>query len=213
MNQTNPNEFTYEYRDAASSHVWLDEQVLPIIKKLKVTRVLDVGCGNGNLSGQLVKLGFEVVGCDPEESAIEIARRTVPDGNFHMVGVYDNPACLGEHSFDIVVATEVLEHLFLPRKLVHFAGQTLKPNGWLLITTPFYGSYLKNFLCSLFDKWDDQFTALWDGGHIKFWSFKTLRALLNEAGFELIEYKLVNRRSRWLARIWPNNIILLARKL
>jgi 2-polyprenyl-3-methyl-5-hydroxy-6-metoxy-1,4-benzoquinol methylase len=212
MNQKSPIEFTYEYRDAASSHVWLDEQVLPIIQKLKVTRVLDVGCGNGNLAGQLVEQGFEVVGCDPEESAIEIARRTVPDGHFHVMGVYDNPPCLGEHSFDMVVATEVLEHLFLPRKLVHFAGQTLRPNGWLLITTPFYGSYLKNFLCSLFDKWDDQFTALWDGGHIKFWSLRTLQLLLNEGGFELIEYKLVNRRSRWLARIWPNNIILLARK-
>jgi 2-polyprenyl-3-methyl-5-hydroxy-6-metoxy-1,4-benzoquinol methylase len=175
--------------------------------------ILDVGCGNGNFAGQLVEQNFEVTGCDPEESAIDIARRFVPKGRFHVLGVYENPRYLGEASFDLMTAIEVLEHLFLPRKLVDFARQTLRPKGLLLITTPFYGSYLKNLLCSIFDKWDDQFTVLWDGGHIKFWSLKTLVQLLNEGGFELIEYKLVNRYSLWLSWIWPNNIILIARKL
>lgn len=214
MNQKkNLNEFTYKYFDETSSHLWLDQQVLPIIQKLKVKRILDVGCGNGNLAGQLVEQEFDVTGCDPEESAIEIARRLVPNGRFHVMGVYENPFDLGQNSFDLMIATEVLEHLVLPRKLVDFARQILRHNGWLLITTPFYGGYLKNLLCSIFNKWDDQFTVLWDGGHIKFWSLRTLRQLLNEGSFELIKYKLVNRHSRWFSWIWPNNIIIIARKL
>ena len=147
MNKNSPIEFTYEYRDVGSTHAWLDVQVLSTIHKFKVMRLLDIGCGNGNLSGQLVEKGVEVVGFDPEESAIEIARRTVPDGHFHVMGVYDAPASLGADFFDMVIAVEVLEHLFLPRKLVHFAGEAVKPNGLLLITTPFYGSYIKNLLC------------------------------------------------------------------
>ena len=40
---------------------------------------------------------------------------------------------------------------------------------------------------------DPHFTALWDHGHIKFWSMKTLRELLIEAGFVDIRFERVGR--------------------
>jgi len=40
---------------------------------------------------------------------------------------------------------------------------------------------------------DNHFTALWDHGHIKFWSFRTLRILLEEAGFKNISFHRVGR--------------------
>jgi 2-polyprenyl-6-hydroxyphenyl methylase/3-demethylubiquinone-9 3-methyltransferase len=42
-------------------------------------------------------------------------------------------------------------------------------------------------------KMDAHFTALWDHGHIKFWSVTTLRTLLEEAGFEVIRFHRVGR--------------------
>ena len=42
-------------------------------------------------------------------------------------------------------------------------------------------------------KMDNHFTALWDYGHIKFWSFKTLRLLLEEAGFKEVTFQRVGR--------------------
>ena len=46
---------------------------------------------------------------------------------------------------------------------------------------------------ALTGKMDDHFTALWDHGHIKFWSEKTLTQLLKEAGFKTISFERVGR--------------------
>ena len=40
---------------------------------------------------------------------------------------------------------------------------------------------------------DAHFTALWDHGHIKFWSYKTLTILLEEAGFTDVKFSRVGR--------------------
>ncbi|MBK8742608.1 MAG: hypothetical protein IPM02_25355 [Betaproteobacteria bacterium] len=51
--------------------------------------------------------------------------------------------------------------------------------------------YWKNL--ALTGKFDFHFTALWDGGHIKFWSIATLTTLLEEAGFEQIRFYRIGR--------------------
>src|SRR5205823_87599 len=79
------------------------------------------------------------------------------------------------------------EHLVRPRNLPRFAKQLLRPGGHLIISTPYHG-YLKNLLLALTDKWDAHLNPFWDGGHIKFWSRKTLSQLLNEAGFRVVRF-------------------------
>jgi hypothetical protein len=64
--------------------------------------------------------------------------------------------------------------------------------GELIISCPYHG-YLKNLVMALAGKFDNHFTVLWDGGHIKFWSKKTLTQLLEEFGFEVIDFKGAGR--------------------
>jgi len=78
---------------------------------------------------------------------------------------------------------EVVEHLTNPRALARNAYTVLAAGGLLVMTTP-YHSYIKNLALAISGKLDSHFTALWDGGHIKFWSWPTLRALLAEAGLQ-----------------------------
>ena len=151
-------------------------------RRVSARRVLDLGCGNGALCGSLAEAGFNVTGYDPSEEGIEFARRTYPQCQFSLFGVYDDPATLSGAHFDVVVSTEVVEHLFLPRALPRFAAQVLQPGGHLVLSTPYHG-YIKNFALALSGKFDSHFTALWDGGHIKFWSRATLTKLLEEEGF------------------------------
>ena len=47
----------------------------------------------------------------------------------------------------------------------------------------------KNLTMSLLNKMDNHFTVLWDGGHIKFWSKRTLSKLLKEFNFEMCKFK------------------------
>ena len=187
--------YTYNYDNDISSHSKLDKSLISVIEGLGVKSVLDIGCGNGNFAKQLSARGYDVVACDPEDSAIRIAQTEESKVSFHTLGVYDDFAKLDVADFDLVIATEVVEHLFLPRKLIDFSGHFLKPGGLLVISIPYYGSYIKNLICSLLDKWDEQFTVFWDGGHIKFWSLKTLRRLLEDGQFELLEYQMVSRHS------------------
>lgn len=144
-------------------------------------RVLDLGCGNGWASQRLAGMGFEVVGMDASLDGIENAPQNISGLSFVRGNVYDQVDDF-INKFDIVVSTEVVEHLFLPRLLFERAYSYLKPGGIFLVSTPYHG-YLKNIIISLFSKWDSHHTVDWDGGHIKFFSRKTLKKMAERHGF------------------------------
>ncbi len=157
------------------------------------TRVLDVGCGNGYTAGQFLALGCDVVGIDLSQSGIEVAREAYPAGRFEVLAADD---CILEKlacsPFDIVISTEVVEHLYDPRAFVRGCYGALSPGGKIVVSTPYHG-YWKNLVLALLGKWDAHANPLWDGGHIKLWSRRTLRQLLSEIGF-------VNSRFRGAGR-------------
>jgi 2-polyprenyl-3-methyl-5-hydroxy-6-metoxy-1,4-benzoquinol methylase len=182
--------------------------VLHVIARLKARRVLDLGAGNGALCGLLKKEGYSVAGCEYDAKGVEIARATYPEVPFYQYGVQDDPADLlaAEGKFDLVVSTEVIEHLFSPHHLPIFAARVLQDGGHLVVSTPYHG-YLKNLLLSIFNKWDFHHSPLWHGGHIKFWSRQTLSKLLEENGFEVLEFRGVGR----VAYLWKS-MVLVCRK-
>jgi hypothetical protein len=59
---------------------------------------------------------------------------------------------------------------------------------------PYHG-YWKNLALALTGQMDAHFTALWDHGHIKFWSIRTITQLLTEAGFRIIQIQRIGRIS------------------
>jgi SAM-dependent methyltransferase len=147
-------------------------------------RVLDVGCGNGFIAGQLQAEGFDVMGIDADEEGISVARAAWPDVHFE---VLDSESLEEEEAFDFVISTEVIEHLYDPFTFAANCARALKPGGKLIVSTPYHG-YLKNLLLSLTDGWDRHHDALRVGGHIKFWSRSTLKRLLVVAGFRNVSF-------------------------
>ncbi|MGD9613154.1 MAG: class I SAM-dependent methyltransferase [Kiritimatiellia bacterium] len=185
---------------------YVDALVLRICRRIGAGKILDVGCGNGTLCRKLAAAGFAVVGLESSRTGVEAARRSVPAGTFHEMSVYDDPRAMVEAGFDAVVSTEVIEHLFLPRTLLEWAGAKLKPGGFLVLSTPYHG-YFKNLLLSLVDGWDRHFSPGWDGGHVKFWSRRTLTDLLESNGFQVLEFHGAGRVP-WL---WKS-MVLVAQK-
>jgi 2-polyprenyl-3-methyl-5-hydroxy-6-metoxy-1,4-benzoquinol methylase len=142
-------------------------------------------------------LGYRVTGVDQSPDGVTLARKAYPDIRFEVASIYEDIGQrLGETDFDLVVSSEVIEHLYFPRKLLQNARLVLRPGGTIIVTTPYHG-YLKNLALSLFNKWDDHHTVHWDGGHIKFFSERTLTAFLEEAGFTEIRFSNAGRAS-WL---------------
>ena len=183
--------------------------VLRILGSLGARRVVDVGAGNGALCGTIAATGVHVAGIEYDAAGVEVARRAHPSIRFYQYGVADNPAQVLAAElapFDVVVSTEVVEHLYAPHLLPQFARGLLRKGGHLVISTPYHG-YAKNLTLSLFGKWDRHHTALWHGGHIKFWSKRTLGQLLEQNGYDVTEFVGVGRMSYF----WKS-MILVARQ-
>ena len=146
-------------------------------------RVLDVGCGNGYWAAQFSAHGCSAVGIDPSTSGISVARDTYPDIRFEcMEASADLLEQLGERPFDIVVSTEVVEHLYDPAAWAAGCYGALRPGGKLILSTPYHG-WLKNVAIAVANKSDFHHNPLRVGGHIKFFSNKALTLLLQTAGF------------------------------
>ena len=154
-------------------------------------RVIDIGSGNGAFGGHLMARGFRVIAIDSSVSAVEQARRTHAEVDSFLGSVYEDLS--SRHgTFPIVTCLEVLEHCFFPRRVAKCLFSLLDPGGTALISTPYHG-YWKNLALAVSGRLDAHFTALWDYGHIKFWSAATITALLQEAGFVRIAVKRVGR--------------------
>ena len=187
----------YGFKSDAPSHMHR-HFIGPLIElsgvRKRNVRVLDVGCGNGSTVGEFLALRCEVVGIDLSKEGIEVARRAYPTARFECLPaddhILENLQC---EPFDVVISTEVIEHLYDPHSFVLGCYRALRPGGRFVLSTPYHG-YLKNLLLSLFNRWDQHLSSLWRGGHIKFWSRKTLSQLLTGIGF-------VNLRFRGAGRI------------
>ena len=185
---------------------YIAPEILDILENLKVKRVCDLGSGNGALVATMRQAGYYAVGVEQDKKGIALSQKNYPDVNFYNLGVHDDPAQLltiEDGGFDAVVSTEVVEHLFSPHLLPIFARKLLYSGGFLIVSTPYHG-YLKNLALSIFNKWDKHHTALWHGGHIKFWSRKTLSQLLEQNGFRVVAFHGAGR----FPYLWKSMILV-----
>lgn len=187
--------YVWEDAELNSSHDYL----LPELKRILASdavlpgakRLFELGCGNGSVANELVRMGWEVSGVDPSEQGIAQANARYPAIPLRIGSAYDDLA-IQYGTFPIVVSMEVVEHVYAPRKYAATLFSLIEGGGSAIVSTPYHG-YWKNLALAITGKTDKHFTALWDHGHIKFWSERTLSALLEEAGFRDIEFKRVGR--------------------
>ena len=187
----------YAFDNPTASHT--DAYLLPIILKelenvdwpLGAKHIFELGCGNGATAASLAQRGYEVLGVDPSAKGVAVANNHFPNLSIHIGSCYDDLA--GQYGqYPVVLSLEVVEHVFLPRKYAQCVFDLLKPGGMAIISTPYHG-YLKNLAIALTGKMDAHFSALWDYGHVKFWSIRTLTELLQEAGLEVVRFHRVGR--------------------
>src|SRR5580700_7325652 len=129
LHKFNPVRLAY-IRDRAAAHFGRDANRLDSLAGL---RMLDIGCGGGILSEPLARLGASVVGADPSESNIAVARQHAAQSGLSID--YRNVTAealeaAGE-SFDVVLAMEVVEHVTDAGLFVEIAAGMVKPGGLL----------------------------------------------------------------------------------
>lgn len=187
----------YKFGDSLlnASHDYLLPGALEALRKTSATvrerSLFDLGCGNGSVTNVIAGLGFRVAGVDPSAEGIAHAKSKYPHLDIRTGSAYDD---LREQfgTFSYVLSLEVVEHLYSPKIFASNVYNLLDDGGYAIISAPYHG-YLKNLALAATNSFDKHFTAMWDHGHIKFWSIDTLTQLLTEAGFRTIQFKRLGR--------------------
>ncbi len=199
--------YGYDNSNASCAHEYLWptlRKCLEVISDGRSLRILDLGCGNGYVASQIAELGHSVTGLDVSTTGIETARASFPAVPYQLGSVYDDDLIFKVGGLvDCVVSLEVVEHLFFPKRLFEQSDKLLAEGGVLIVSTPYHG-YLKNFALSLTNGWDAHFGVHWDGGHIKFFSKKSLAAMATNAGFVKLKFFPVGR----VAGLWKAMIMV-----
>jgi methionine biosynthesis protein MetW len=149
-------------------------------------RVLDVGCGVGNL-GRYLKENFDcyVIGIEIDEDAAKIARKfydevIVGDVEELLTRELKYP----DNYFDAIIMADVLEHLKRPDTLLIKLKRYLKPEGIAVASIPNIGR-LEIRLKLLFGKFEYEETGILDKTHLRFFTLKTAKELFESAGYKI----------------------------
>jgi 2-polyprenyl-6-hydroxyphenyl methylase/3-demethylubiquinone-9 3-methyltransferase len=184
LHKFNPVRLGY-IRDQVTAHFGRDPRKLGCLAGL---RMLDIGCGGGILSEPLARLGALVVGADPAERNIEVARRHAAQAGVlvdYRATTAEALADAGER-FDVVLAMEVVEHVADMPLFVRRCGEMVKPGGLMIAAT--LNRTLKSFALAIVGaeyvlRWLPRGTHQWD----KFVTPGELEAAMIGAGLRVVE--------------------------
>lgn len=149
-------------------------------------RVLDVGCGEGQFTTELARMGAQVLGVDVAEEPLRRARLRDPALQLQLVADGE-PWELADASFDVVWAGEVIEHVADTAVWLSELRRVLRSGGSLLLSTPAYGRLRLMSLALSKRAFARHFDPL--GDHLRFYSRQTLTQLIGEFGFERVRVR------------------------
>lgn len=142
--------------------------------------VLDIGCANGVLAKEIRKRGNYVVGVDTMMS--EKAKNNCNE--FIQMDVEKNFNLNFEKEFDCIIFADVLEHLRNPLQILRACKRFLKPSGKIILSVPNVANWYIR-LNLLFGRFDYKSRGILDESHVRFFTWKSLKELLEEAKLEI----------------------------
>jgi SAM-dependent methyltransferase len=149
-------------------------------------RLLEIGCGAGENLAHLEKLGWQVLGVEPDPKAAAVARSR----GLAVIEVILHNSLFEAESFDAIVMSHVIEHLKNPQEAINICHTLLRPGGRLVMLTPNTDA--------LGHRWyREDWLHLDPPRHLNLFNTKSIHRLTNGAGF--IDYRsfTILRDANW----------------
>ena len=146
-------------------------------------RALDLGCGAGEFTAVLAAAGARTVGADVASTALRRARARHPELEFRLIQI-DGPLPFDDDAFELVWASEVIEHVADTARWLSEVRRVLVPRGRLLVTTPSHGRL--RLLLGGVERFSEPL-----GDHLHLYTRASLSALLGEFGFDEVVVRAV----------------------
>lgn len=155
-------------------------------------RVLEVGCGPGSITKLLTQHGqCRVTALELDPEAIT---KVAPHCEAIMQADLNSaewPRLLdGAERFDVLVAADVLEHLYDPWTTLRRMVPLINPNGYLVISLPHVG-HAAVVSCLINGDFEYRDWGLLDRTHIRFFGLKNIKQLFDQADLKIIEVRYV----------------------
>lgn len=184
--------------------------------------ILECGCGDGRLTRKLHAQGNRVVGLDVQAEPAEVSAFQAYIRADLAQGLRQAWEQLGERKFDTVLLADVLEHLPEPEQLLRDCRQVLKANGRIVVSLPNVAHFWVR-LQLLFGRFEYGERGILDRGHLRFYTKKSARRLLEQSGYRIVKQlstivplelatglspdniplRWLNGVSAWLTRLMP----------
>ena len=203
------NRLVEETGGLGQSHRWLVEKVPA------GATVLDCGSAGGYVAQALVAKGCTVDGLDIDAEASREARRHC---RTFFVGSLEDPGFLAslDGPYDRILFGDVLEHLVDPGAVLEGVRRLLGPSGRVLISIPNVANWRLRWSL-LRGRFEYQDVGLCDRTHLRFYTYRTARALVEDAGYGVVDRSLTTGPPPFLVgwrylepvlrRVLPSNLV------
>ena len=188
-------------------------------------KVLDVGCGNGNISRYIGSKGHDVLGIDISEATINKAISLTEMKNVRFENIAAEELIAAAETFDLVICSEVIEHLDTPSVVIEALRALINKDGILIVTVPNgFGprelfitkplQWMKSNTPSVYGAVNSFKKALGFSGatvqsdaenltHVQFFTKKSLIELISKNELKLIQF----RPSNFIEGVFPYSLI------
>lgn len=149
-------------------------------------KVLDFGCGVGTLSLYLASRGHTVTGVDVSKKAIETSKKNAEylgfESSIRFYNISDWVKKKNSQKFDLIVCSEVIEHVPNDKSTIEKLSQTLKKGGLFFISTPSLDAPL--YKLGLLNNFDLRV------GHLRRYTQSSLRHILTTNGLQIVSCEI-----------------------
>lgn len=172
--------------------IWHQGKVKAIVDLMDPTttkkKILDIGCASGWLLNEIVTrfTSMQGIGVDVYKDAIDYGNAKYPHLKLQVADGHSLP--FPDNSVNIIVCSEVLEHVLSPQTVLSEMKRVLKPDGYAIIEMDSGNALFK----IVWYWWTNIRHGVWEDAHIQKFNANKLMHMIEEAGFTIVETKRFN---------------------